>query len=76
VRLVRAAARGHLRAVRATQRAVGADDDGDWGPVSRNALAATVRALQAAWGTAIDAHWGPKTEAAWSDARTRFGRGL
>jgi surface antigen len=76
VRLVRAAARGHLGAVRATQRAVGADDDGDWGPVSRNALGTTVRALQAAWGTAIDADWGPRTEAAWSDARTRFGRGL
>jgi hypothetical protein len=76
VSLVRDAARGHRHDVRATQRAVGAGDDGDWGPVSKGALASTVRTLQAAWRTDIDSEWGPKTEAAYADARHRFGRGL
>jgi len=74
--LVRAAARGALGDVRATQRAVGTADDGDWGPASRAALAATVRALQTAWGVAADGEWGPRTDAAYADARRRFGRGV
>lgn len=76
VALVRDAAHKRLHDVAATQRAVGVRDDGDWGPISRNALGTTVRALQAAWGTDIDAEWGPKTDAAYSDARRRFGRGI
>ena len=76
VSLVRDAARGHLDDVRDTQRAVGTGVDGEWGPISRTALGTTVRALQAAWGTDIDAEWGPKTDAAYKQARKRFGRGL
>ena len=72
---MRSAARGQLRDVKATQRAVGTRDDGDWGPLSKAALNSTVRALQAAWGTHIDGDWGPKTEAAYDDVRRRHHRG-
>jgi hypothetical protein len=51
------------------QRVVGAKIDGAWGPNSRGALAATIKALQIAWGTGADGVWGRNTEAAWQRAR-------
>lgn len=74
--LVRDATRGVFTNVHNAQRVVGASIDGDWGPASRRALAATVRAIQTALGVAADGDWGPATDKAWAAARKRYGRGL
>lgn len=70
--LVRAAAVNKLtprRYVLATQVAVGARQDGVWGPRSRAALLAAVRAIQAALGVTADGVWGKGTDAAWARLR-------
>ena len=69
VNLVRAALNGRHDAV--VQGVIGTKTDGIWGPKSKAALVATVKALQRAWGTNPDGIWGAKTEAAWVAARTR-----
>lgn len=63
--------------VAATQRAVGANPDGVWGPASKAAHDETVKAIQSAlvalgYKIAIDKVWGKDTEAAVTDA---LGRG-
>ncbi|MFD6176709.1 MULTISPECIES: peptidoglycan-binding domain-containing protein [unclassified Isoptericola] len=55
--------------VAATQRAVGADDDGKWGPKSRAAHDRTVQAIQRVLGVKADGVWGPTTERAYQALR-------
>lgn len=62
--------------VAATQRAVGANPDGVWGPASKAAHDATVAAIQTAlvalgYKIAVDKIWGNATEAAVTDALNR-----
>ncbi len=74
--LVRDAVRGKLTNITGLQNVVGAQPDGIWGPRSRTALTATVRALQTAWGLTPDGQWGPRTDKAWAELRSKHGRGL
>lgn len=69
--LVRLALNGSIPAPQDLQLVVGAVPDGEWGPLSQEALAKTVHKLQSAFGVESDGAWGPATQAAYEALRAK-----